>query len=743
MANTARKTETAEWPDETWSQRDAALFYGAKGWPVFPVRLDGIDKKPLIKDWPHAATTDRAQFGKWWREWPDAGIGMPCGKVSGLSVIDIDTKNDAPGKENAKALAKEHSGFTSGMWSRTPTGGIHRYFPWEELPFKSGAGKDQGGIAEGIDIRSQDIDGNGSGFVVLPPSCPPGGKPYEWGNTEEDANGVPDGIAYLACFTPKMREYIDATVGLKKRIMSLPREEWYSEYLINRSLRSGGVKLLKPGVIPKITGLTLDAPYCAKAIDEELDRLRNARKGEQNDTLTRVAAILGSLAAGLGLDPQSREVRELTDDLRDAALHMHSFDRSDPWDGRRGRSTIDGIIERQFFGWGFANPRDLSGIVATAGRKDQPDRGTDLAADDVEPDKSKAGQREVKLTWLDNVKPQPTEWLWPNRIVRGGLNAWSGDPGGGKSQLSCDVTARVTTGRPWPTEREDKPLRKPERVIILNAEDKTANDIVPRLMAAGADLSKVAVIGSVLKYDEKGNPVNGFLSLQTDIAELDKVLTELRDVALIIIDPISAYLGTVKSHNDAEVRGVLGPLSKLAEKHNVAVVYICHMNKGSDPKAIYRTQGSVAFVAAARSAFGVAIHSDDRDSNDPRRIFGPIKTNHAKRVPSLEFEIEPRDVHSNLSPILIKTSRVHWLGRSDMSVEDALNSGQRSETKREKARKWLREYLADGEALAKQIYKDGEKDGFNQRMLRRAAEDLGIDRDDKTDFQGSVPWRLP
>jgi len=174
MANTAHKTDTEEWPREGWTELEAALFYAAKGWPVFPVRLDGADKRPLVKDWPHAATTDRGQLKKWWGKWPDAGIGMPCGKASGLGVIDIDVKNAAPGKENAKALAKEHGGFTSGLWSRTPTDGIHQYFRWEELPFKSGAGKNQGGIAEGIDIRSQDIDGNGTGFIVLPPSCPPG-----------------------------------------------------------------------------------------------------------------------------------------------------------------------------------------------------------------------------------------------------------------------------------------------------------------------------------------------------------------------------------------------------------------------------------------------------------------------------------------------------------------------------------------------------------------------------------------
>jgi RecA-family ATPase len=73
----------------------------------------------------------------------------------------------------------------------------------------------------------------------------------------------------------------------------------------------------------------------------------------------------------------------------------------------------------------------------------------------------------------------------------------------------------------------------------------------------------------------------------------------LRDVGLVIIDPISAYLGDTDSHNNTDVRARLSPLAELAERYRVAIVCISHTNKSAGSSAIYRTSGSTAFVAAA------------------------------------------------------------------------------------------------------------------------------------------------
>ena len=95
-------------------------------------------------------------------------------------------------------------------------------------------------------------------------------------------------------------------------------------------------------------------------------------------------------------------------------------------------------------------------------------------------------------------------------------------------------------------------------------------------------------------------------------------MTTIGDVALVIIDPVSAYLGRTDSHNNSEVRAVLSPLSRLAEKHNAAVVCVTHLNKGTGSNAVYRTTGSLAFGAAARMV--LVIGKDPNNETGQRRL---------------------------------------------------------------------------------------------------------------------------
>ena len=115
-------------------------------------------------------------------------------------------------------------------------------------------------------------------------------------------------------------------------------------------------------------------------------------------------------------------------------------------------------------------------------------------------------------------------------------------------------------------------------VIILSAEDGDADTIVPRLHAAGADLGRVHITKMVTTDDDGGR--RGF-SLQTDIGALERLIEEKRDVLLVIIDPISSYFGRgVDSHKNTDVRGVLAPLTEMAERTGVALVSVTAFQQG-------------------------------------------------------------------------------------------------------------------------------------------------------------------
>jgi putative DNA primase/helicase len=336
---------------------------------------------------------------------------------------------------------------------------------------------------------------------------------------------------------------------------------------------------------------------------------------------------------------------------------------------------------------------------------------------------------------LSDIEAKPIHWLWPGRIARGKPTMIAGNPGLGKSQTTASLAAVVTSGGQWPV---DRVRCEKGSVLFLSAEDDPADTIRPRLEAAGADVSKVHILKAVLdSYDSAGQEVHRAFNLKADIRRLEEALAEIGDVALVVIDPISAYLGNGDSHNNAEVRALLAPLSDMASRQNVAVVLVSHLNKGgAGGEALMRVTGSLAFVAAARAAFIVAKDPDDEN----RRLFIPAKNNIAKDVGGLAFRIEGYNLDSG-----IETSRVMWetapvngvTADSILSLQDPEEKGARDE-----AKAFLLELLKPGSMPSKDVFVNARGAGVAEKTLRRAAQDLGVVKS-KVGMDGGWMWKLP
>jgi hypothetical protein len=311
---------------------------------------------------------------------------------------------------------------------------------------------------------------------------------------------------------------------------------------------------------------------------------------------------------------------------------------------------------------------------------------------------------------LCDVQPETVDWLWYQRIAIGKLTLIVGDPGQGKSFLTLDIAARVSRGAAWPDNAwEPQPAGD---VILLTAEDDLGDTIRPRLDALEADVNRIIAIKGA-KFEDAERMVN----LSTDLQSIRKVAGEANGPRLLVIDPVSAYLGKIDSHNNAEVRGVLAPLAELASELRIAVVAVSHLRKG-EGAAMYRTMGSLAFIAAARSAWVVA-----RDETDQRRrLLLPIKSNIAPDVGGLAFTIEPHGL--NDAPV------VCW-EREPVSVaaDDAIGHGRRKRgpapTERMQVAEWLRSRLADGPQSKAEVIVSGEGYGFTQRTIERAFREIG------------------
>lgn len=224
------------------------------------------------------------------------------------------------------------------------------------------------------------------------------------------------------------------------------------------------------------------------------------------------------------------------------------------------------------------------------------------------------------LRSASSITPRELEPLWNGVLWIGKPTLLVGDPGLGKSLVTADVAARVTRGIVWPCESS---ACAPGKVLMLSAEDDAADTIVPRLIAAGADLGHVTFVDGIREMDQQGESRDRVLSLDTHIDVLRQAVAARRGVRLVIVDPISAFLGRADSHNNAEVRSLLAALGRLAAELRFAVLVVSHLNKVSGSSAVYRITGSLAFVAAARAVFAIARDPDDQD----RRLMLPIKSN--------------------------------------------------------------------------------------------------------------------
>jgi hypothetical protein len=234
---------------------------------------------------------------------------------------------------------------------------------------------------------------------------------------------------------------------------------------------------------------------------------------------------------------------------------------------------------------------------------------------------------ELVIKRASDIVPQPVVWLWPGRMAIGKQTLIAGEPGLGKSQIATSMVAAVTTGGPWPHEEGRAPLGN---AIILSAEDGLADTIVPRLHAAGADCERAFIISAVRSYDRLRT-----FNLQADLALLEQTIDRIGNIRLIVIDPISSYMGAIDSHKNTDVRSVLEAVGEMAERQHIAIVGITHFSKGAGQRAINAFMGSVAFIAAARAAFAVM-----KDSADETKVlFLPVKNNLAPLGLGLAFRL--------------------------------------------------------------------------------------------------------
>lgn len=344
-----------------------------------------------------------------------------------------------------------------------------------------------------------------------------------------------------------------------------------------------------------------------------------------------------------------------------------------------------------------------------------------------------AVNRIVRVRSASDIQIRPVQWLWEQRLPLGALALLGGREGIGKSLCIYTLAADVTRGR-----LAGVFAGQSKGVIVAATEDSWEHTIVPRLMAADADLRRVHPVDV-----ETAAGVSTNLCLPRDLPGLQRVIAD-QDAALVLLDPLLSRLDAkIDTHKDAEVRIALEPLASLADRTHAAVVGLIHVNKSASSDALNTLMGSRAFAAVARAVLFVMADPDD----DQIRLLGQSKNNLGRTdLPTLRFRVVDTFV-ADTPEGPVYTGKIDWLGESDRSIKAAIEAATQSAGERTataEAADWLHDYLVSqgGECDSAAAKAAGKLAGHSLAAIQRGRTRLQLHHEERG-FPRRTYWSLP
>lgn len=337
----------------------------------------------------------------------------------------------------------------------------------------------------------------------------------------------------------------------------------------------------------------------------------------------------------------------------------------------------------------------------------------------------------VNLQCAAEIIPEPINWLWSGWLAKGKLHIFAGAAGTGKTTLAISMAATISKGGNF----ADGSLCEKGSVLIWSGEDNPKDTLVPRLMAANADLSKVHFVGNTTNNCDvrSFDPATDMQPLMIQAALID-------DLALLIIDPIvNAVAGD--SHKNGEVRRSLQPVVDFGEKLNCAVLGITHFSKGGQGKdPLERVTGSLAFGALARIVLATAKITD---GDNAKRIVCRAKSNIGLDGGGFEYSLEEKEVQTGIfSSYALWGDALQGSARELLAEPENNSLGENSKSALDDAKDFLRELLLNGEEPQKVIEEEAKGAGYSWATVRRAKSELNI-ISSKSIMDKRWYWKLP
>jgi hypothetical protein len=335
--------------------------------------------------------------------------------------------------------------------------------------------------------------------------------------------------------------------------------------------------------------------------------------------------------------------------------------------------------------------------------------------------KTAKGPRPV-IVHADQVQAQAIQWLWPPYIPRGMLVLLDGDPGLGKGLMLVQVATNLSKCLPF-LDQQGKPtifpdVDGPQGTLVLTAEESLSHVMIPRLERAGADLRYIKFLTGWLGPEDEEHAFD-----LSHIAVLIQAIKEVKP-ALVILDPLVAYLGDIDMYKSSHTRPVMATLKAIAERYTCTILGVRHPAKvDQGGRLMYRGQGNMDLIGAARSGLWVQPHPAHPET---QTIMLQSKTNVGKLGRTVVFSREQGE----------------FAWKSVSRLTEAMITGKGPDPWATlEAFFWLEAYMRAGITYkASDIEKAAAEKEIGKKPLERAKKWLGIYSKQVT---GGWTWTLP
>lgn len=618
---------------------NAALAWHDAGYTILRASTDG-SKRPAGTAWKQYQTSrpDRTQIQAWFRgNYP--GIGMVCGAISGgAEMLELEGRAVGEGTHrhlldliDAAGLRPLWEQIATGYAEDTPSGGIHWIYRIADAPVPPNtklacrpATQDELAQDPKDKIKVLAETRGEGGWVVIAPS---NGATHPTGRPWLTTAGGPTSVATI---TMAEREQLHRVIRCLDQM---------------------------PSPIA-----TADTPRPARPATDGLS------PGDDYEARTGWADLLGphgwTLVSRHGNThywrrPGKDRGISATTGQADDRDRLYVFSTSTEFDTGKPYTIFGAYALLEHSGDHKAAAQALN----RAGYGSTPPAVQKPPADQEAPP---AAGRRLEAIPASSMRMRAPRWLADKRIPAGAITLLGGREGIGKSTISYDLAARITLGT-----QPGRYLGTPRAVAVVATEDAWEEVIVPRLVAAGADRTRVLRVDA---RTEEGRL--DAISVPADLTQLATLCAE-HDIALVIIDPLMSVIhGSLDTHKDRDVRQALDPLARFARDNAVAVLGLIHVNKTSTTDPLNSIMASRAFTATARSVLYCIV--DPESEREDRYLFGHPKSNLGPKQPTIRYHlIEVRiDLPEPIEgdPPFITTSRVIWDGDDDRSIRDAMQT---------------------------------------------------------------------